>query len=136
MSNLSDYLENELIKHIFRTGTFTKPTGLYVALFTAAPSDPGGGTEVSGGSYARVNNAPGDANWSATDGANGQTSNVGAITFPAPTANWGTVTHIAIFDASTAGNMLWHGALSVARTINNGDQAPVFNAGDLTATFD
>lgn len=135
MSNFSDYLENELIKHIFRTGSFTKPTGLHIALFTAAPSDAGGGTEVSGGSYARVNQAPSDANWAATDGTNGQTSNATAITFPAPTANWGTVTHIGIFDAPTAGNLLWHGALSVARTINNGDQAPVFNIGDLTATL-
>lgn len=130
----SDYLENEIIKHIFRTGSFTKPTNLYVALFTAAPSDAGGGTEVSGGSYARVANNPLDANWAATSGTDGKTSNVGAITFPAPTANWGTVTHWGIFDASTAGNLLYHAALTTSKTVNNGDAAPSFGAGALTVT--
>lgn len=36
MASMSDYLEVELCKHIFRTGSFTKPTALYVALSTAA----------------------------------------------------------------------------------------------------
>lgn len=135
MSAMSDYLEGELRKHIFRTGSFTKPTGLWVALFTSAPSDAGGGTEVSGGSYARVNVAPLDANWTATSSTDGVTSNASAVTFAAPTANWGTVTHFGIFDASTAGNLLVHGALTASRIINNGDAAPSFAAGALTVTF-
>lgn len=134
MSAKSDYLENEIIKHIFRTGSFTKPTNLYVALFTAAPSDAGGGTEVSGGSYARVANNPADANWDATSGTDGHTANTGAINFPTPTANWGQVTHFGIFDASTAGNLLYWGALTTAKTINNGDPAPSFPAGALEIT--
>lgn len=135
MSDLSDYLENELIKHIFRTGSFTKPTVLAVALFTSDPTDADGGTEVSGGAYARVNRPPLDANWSATDGTSGQTQNAASITYAAPTADWGSVTHIGIYDALTGGNLLWSNALTTARTISNGDQAPVFSAGDLTAAF-
>lgn len=134
MSAKSDYLENEIIKHIFRTGSFTKPTGLYVGLFTAAPSDAGGGTEVSGGSYARVQHGPSDATWAATNGTNGQTSNVGDVTFPAPTANWGQATHFGIFDAPTAGNLLYQGPLTTPKTINNGDPAPKFTAGSLVIT--
>ena len=130
----ADYLENEIIKHIFRTGSFTKPTILGVALFTAAPSDAGGGTEVRGGNYSRVDVPPLDANWDATDGSNGLTANTSVITFPVPSANWGTITHFAIFDNTTAGNMLYHGALTTQKTVNNGDPAPTFPAGALTVT--
>ena len=135
MSAMSDYLENELIKHLFRTGSFTKPTALEVALFTVTPSDAGGGTEVSGGSYARVNVPPLDANWAATSGTDGHTDNVADIVFPTPTANWGQVVAFAIFDAHTAGNMLFWGALTTPKTINNGDPAPKFAAGALDLTL-
>lgn len=133
--SMSDYLEVELRKHIFRTGSFTKPSALYVSLHTADPLDAGTGTEVSGGSYARVRRDPLDANWSAPDATGGVTSNSAAITFPAPTANWGTVTHFAIFDASSAGNCIGSGALGASKTINNGDAAPSFAIGALTITF-
>jgi len=136
MSEMSDYLENEVIKHIFRTGSFTKPTTLYVGLLTAAPSDAGGGTEVSGNAYARVACNPDDANWAATSGTNGTTSNVSAINFPTPTpSGWGTVTHFAIYDASTAGNMLFWSPLTASKTINASDTVS-FAAGALTVTFD
>ena len=135
MSAMSDFLEGELIKHIFRTGSFTKPAGLHIALFTAAPADAGGGTEVTGGSYARAQLNPGDANWAAPAGGNGQTSNLVVITFPAPTANWGQVTHAAVLDAASGGNYLLHGALAQPKTINNGDPAPSFPIGSLVFTF-
>ena len=121
MSNASDYLEDNIVKHLFRTGSFTKPTVLAVALFTAAPSDSGGGTEVSGGSYARVSVNPLDANWAATSGTNGQTSNVAAINFGTASASWGTITHFAIFDATSGGNMLVWGALTASKTVGSGD---------------
>lgn len=108
---------------------------VYVALFTAAPSDSGGGTEVSGGSYARVAVAPADANWSAPDATGGLTDNVAAITFPAPTANWGQATHFGIFDRATGGNLLIWGALTTPKTINNGDPAPSFPIGALDITL-
>lgn len=134
MSAMSDYLEGEIIKHIFRTGSFTKPTVLGVGLFTAAPSDSGGGTEVSGGSYARATLNPLDANWAAPAGGNGVTSNSSTITFVTPTANWGNVTHFGLFDASSAGNLLFWGSLTIAKTINSGDTV-TFPAGSLTFTF-
>lgn len=135
MSAMSDYLESQIRAHIFRTASFTKPSALHIGLFTAAPNDAGGGTEVSGGSYARVQRNPADANWTAPDGTGGVTANAAVITFPAPTANWGTVTHWAIFDASTGGNMLLHGELTAPRVISNGDAAPEFPADALQITF-
>ena len=121
MSAMSDYLEGKLIDHIFRTGSFTKPTTLAVGLFTAAPSDSGGGTEVTGGSYARATLNPLDANWAAPSAGNGVTSNLAAITFPTPTGNWGTVTHFGVFDATSSGNLLLWGSLSPTVVIATGD---------------
>lgn len=135
MSNMSDYLEVQLRAHLFRTGSFTKPTVLGVGLFTVTPSDAGGGTEVTGGSYARVNLPPLDANWTAPDATGGLTDNAVAITFPTPSANWGTVVAFGIFDATTAGNLLVWGPISPNKTINNGDPAPAFAIGALDVTF-
>jgi hypothetical protein len=155
MAAMTDFLENKIIDWLFRaqaigiTGASaaagTGPTSLYLALFTATPSDTGGGTEVSGGSYARVAVTSSLANWAGTQaaastvassGTGGTTSNNAAITFPAPTANWGTVTSFAIMDASTAGNMLFYGALTTSKTINSGDAAPSFAAAALTMQID
>jgi hypothetical protein len=134
MSQMSDYLEGQIRAHIFRTASFTKPTALYVALFTAAPSDSGGGTEVSGGSYARVNLAPLDANWTAASGTNGLTDNASAITFPTASGSWGTITHMGIFDASSAGNLLFWGALTASKVVGSGDTFS-FAIGALSVTF-
>jgi len=133
--HLTDYLEGQLINHIFRTGSFTKPTTLAVALFTAAPSDAGGGTEVTGGSYARVAVAPGDANWSAPSAGNGTTDNVGTVTFPQATADWGLATHWGVFDATSAGNLLVWAPLTASRNITTG-ATPSFGAGALTVQMD
>jgi hypothetical protein len=134
----STYLEAEILKHLLRTGSWTKPAAIWVGLFTAAPTDAGGGTEVTGGSYARVQRNALDANWGAPakDGGGlfSTSSNSAAITFPAPTANWGTVTHFALFDASTGGNMLLWQSLSVSKTVNNGDSAPSFAIGQLVVS--
>jgi hypothetical protein len=138
MTQMSDYLEVELRKHIFRTGGFTKPTAIYVGLYTVTPSDAGGGTEVTGGSYARAvsgTSAPLDANWTAASATDGITTNAVDITFPAPTANWGNVVAFGIFDALTTGNLLIWGPLATPKTINNGDPAPKFLAGSLSITF-
>jgi hypothetical protein len=135
VANASDYLEVELRKHLFRTGSFTKPTELWVALFTVTPSDSGGGTEVTGGSYARVQRDPLDANWTAASATDGVTDNAAAVTFATPSANWGTVVAFGIFDASTAGNLLVWGPITPNKTINNGDPAPAFAAGALDVTI-
>lgn len=133
MSAMSDFLEAEIRKHVFRTGSYTKPTDLTIHLYTAAPGDAGGGTEVTGGSYAAVSRPPLDANWTAASSTDGLTDNASDVTYPAPTANWGTVTHVAIKDQVP--NFLIHGALAAAKTINNGDPAPKFLAGALDVTF-
>ena len=143
MSAMSDYLENKLVDQLFRGQTAPTTSTLYVALYTSAPSDAGGGTEVSGGAYARVAVTSSLANWAGTQsagstaassGSGGQTSNNTAITFPTPTAGWGTVTHFAIYDAATGGNELFWGALTIAKTINQADTV-TFPAGSLSITF-
>lgn len=145
MAALTDFAENKIIDALFRAQSLGAPATLYAALFTAAPSDTGGGTEVSGGSYARVAVTSALANWAGTQsagstvastGTGGTTSNNGAITFPAPTANWGSITHVALFDAATSGNMWVYSALTVAKTVNNGDAAPSFAAAALTFQID
>ena len=133
MSAMSDFLEDALRAHIFRTATYAKPTSLTVHLFTAAPGETGGGTEVTGGSYAAVTRAPLDANWTAPDTTGGLTDNAAALTYPSPTANWGSVTHTAIKDESA--NFLVYGALTTPKTVNNGDPAPAFGIGALDVTF-
>jgi len=143
MSAMSDYLENKLIDQLFRGQTAPTTTTLYVGLLTAAPSDSGGGTEVSGGSYARVAVTSSLANWAGTQsaastvassGTGGQTSNNAAITFPSPSATWGTVTHFGIYDASSGGNLLFWGALTISKTINQADTV-TFPAASLSVTF-
>jgi hypothetical protein len=142
MAALSNYIQNKLIiDALFRAQTYTFPSTLYVALFTSAPTAAGGGTEVSGGSYARVAVTSSLANWAGTQGAgttvastgtSGTTSNNNAITFPAPTAAWGVVTSIGVFDAATSGNLIFFASLTTSKTINNGDAAPSFAAAALT----
>ncbi|MCP5246067.1 MAG: hypothetical protein H6937_08995 [Burkholderiales bacterium] len=144
-TSLSDYLENKIIDAFLRGQAFTMPATTYIALATTAGSDAACGTEVTGGSYARVAVTSSLANWAGTQsagsttastGTGGQTSNNNVITFPAPTANWGQVTEFCVFDASTAGNLLFRAALTTAKTINNGDAAPSFAAGALTFQID
>lgn len=106
----------------------------YIGLFSAAPGEGGGGTEVSGGSYARPLMAFAGAT---TDNGPGLTTaaNSAEVLFTTATADWGAVTHFAIFDAVTAGNMVWHGPLATARTVLNGDQFR-FAAGSVSTSMD
>jgi len=155
MAAMSDFLENKLIDWYFRaqalgvTGASaavgTGPTALFVGLFTANPTDAAAGTEVTGGAYARVSVTSALANWAGTQGAasttvstgaSGTTSNNNAVTFPAPTANWGVITGFGIFDALTAGNSQFYGALTTSKTVNNGDAAPLFPAASLSIQVD
>lgn len=144
MSAFSDYAENKIVDHIFRNRSWTVPAAIAVALYTAAPGETGGGTEVTGGSYARVAVGPSDVTWNATQGGtpaaassgtSGQTANAGAVTFPAPTANWGSIVAQGIHDATSGGNLLLYGNLTTPKTVNNADPAPSFAAGALTVTI-
>jgi hypothetical protein len=114
MAAMSNYLENALINATLRNTSYTTPSTVYVGLFTSDPTDAGSGTEVSGGSYARK---------SATFGApsNGASTISSAIEFDQATGSWGTVTHFGIYDASTSGNLLYHGALTASKAIDTGD---------------
>lgn len=114
MAAMSNYLENALINATLRNTSYTSPSVVYVGLFTSDPTDAGSGTEVSGGSYARK---------AATFGApsNGASTINSAIEFDQATGSWGTVTHFGIYDASTSGNLLYHGALTTSKVIDTGD---------------
>jgi hypothetical protein len=129
----SDYLENKLLDHVLGNTAYTAPTTVYIALYTVAPTDSGGGTEVSGGSYARVAITNNTTNFPAASG--GSKSNGTDITFPTATADWGTVVAFGIFDLSTGGNLLYWATLTTSKSILNGDTAK-FTAGNITITED
>ena len=128
MSAMSDYLENAVLDHVLRNTAYTAPTTVYVALFTTSPGESGSGTEVSGGAYVRKAVTFGAA-------ASGQISNSLDLEFDQATASWGTVSHIGIMDASTAGNLLFHGALAVSKAIDSGDIFRIVT-GELTVSLD
>ncbi|MDP1771999.1 MAG: hypothetical protein Q8L15_06920 [Methylobacter sp.] len=142
---LTDYTENLAVDHLLRGQTFSEstPANYYVALYTTACSDSAAGTEVTGGSYARVAIARSTAAWvgthgtttGASSGTNGTVSNAAAATFPAATADWGTVTHWGIIDASTAGNPIICAAMTTSRNITTGS-TPSFAVSALTVQID
>ncbi len=125
----SDYLEDKLLKHTFANTAFTTPGTVYLALYTAAPSDTGGGTEVSGGSYARISCA---FSVSGTDPCTA--TNSSAAEFATATGSWGSVGWVSVYDASTSGNMLAWSALTTAKTVSSGDVFR-FDAEDLDITL-
>ena len=132
MGSFSDYLENELLDHAFKTGAYTQPTNLYIALAKSTITDAHTGTtipsEVSGGSYARkVCNT-----WDAA--AAGAIENSQPVTFAQATADWGVVTDFAIVDKTTLGNILAYGKLNTTKNIQSGDTA-AFATGDLDITL-
>lgn len=129
MAALSDYAEKLLLDWLMTNGSATRPTNWYVALYTAAPNDAGGGTEVSGNGYSRQS-----VTFAAATSGAGTTSNTGDVVFTAAGGSWGTITHIGIFDASTAGNLLWHGALTASKTVADGDTLQ-FSTGNIDLTL-
>lgn len=129
----SDYLENELLDHVLGGADWARPATVYIALYTVAPTDAGGGTEVSGGSYVRKSVTNNATNWPAASG--GAKANGVAITFAKATAGWGTVVDFAIFDAETAGNTLYWGNVTPNKLIETNDTAE-FAIGDLDITED
>lgn len=131
MANMSNYLENQLVDFLFRGGSFTPPATLYFALCTSTPSESSTGStisEISGGNYSRQSLAASSSNWYSTQadttatssGTNGTTSNAVSIAWNSVT--WtGTVTSVAICDASSGGNMLFYSALNSNKTLASGD---------------
>jgi len=127
MAEMSNYLENALINVTLRATSYTAPTTVYVALYTSDPTDADTGTECSGTSYARQS-------VTFSSPSNGATSNSAAVEFPQAGGSWGTITHIGIRDASTAGNLLYHTALDASKTIATGDVFRIAS-GSLTVTL-
>ena len=131
MGSFADYWENEILDHLFGKGSYTPPT-IYIGLSTANPADDASGlTEPSGNSYARV--ATAGADWNAASG--GTIDNANEISFPEASGSWETLTHFALFDAASGGNMLAHGSLSVSKSISSEDTVK-FAAGDLDISLD
>lgn len=133
---MSDYTQENLRDMMFRTDAgFTKPSELWVALFTTATSDNGTGTEVAfGSSYARVQVDPADATWSGSSATDGITDNVNDLSWTIAVSDWGTVSNAALFDQGSGGNMILHNALTASKTINLGDQFKI-NARNLVVTL-
>ena len=134
MSAASDYLENKLLDHTLRNTAYTQPSNLYLGLFKNdsgnAATNLEAGTltdEVSGGSYARETVAFAAA-------SSGSAATNATVTFTTATANWGTITHVAVMDASTSGNVLFWGAVTTSKTIESGDTFQV-SSGNLTISL-
>ena len=127
MAALSDYLENELLDHALGTGSFTAPTNVYLSLYTTDPTDADTGNELSGNGYSRQLITFGAA-------SGGSATNTTQETFTASGGNFGTITHVALHDASSNGNLLFHAELSSSRTVNDGESI-VFAIGDVTVSL-
>jgi hypothetical protein len=124
--SFTNFLETEILDHVFAGAAYTAPSTKYLGLFTAAPGEAGGGTEVSGSAYARQSIA------FTTSGDT--TSNNAAVEFPTATGSWGTITHIGVFDASTSGNLMVYATLTASKAIASGDVFRV-PSGDLDITL-
>jgi hypothetical protein len=130
----SDYLELELLDHVLGGGDFSRPATVWIALYSVAPTDAGGGTEFSAGNYARLSVTNNATNWPAA--AAGLKSNGVEFAFAEATgSNWGTAVAFGIFDAVSGGNLLYWGDLGASKTIDIGDTAK-FPIGDLDITED
>tara|TARA_R110000796_G_scaffold73516_2_gene165336 strand:+ start:241 stop:636 length:396 start_codon:yes stop_codon:yes gene_type:complete len=130
MAALSDVSEKLILDWLMTTGSATRPTAWYVALYTGAPSDSGGGTEVSGSGYARKT-----VTFDAAATPGGTTQNSGDVSWTASGGAYGTVSHIGIHSAvSGSGNLLWHGAMTASKTIADGDTLE-FSTGNIDLTL-
>lgn len=138
MSAASNYLEKKLLDHVLMQATYTQPSGLWIGLFkstvdgatTLANLEAGTiSDEVSGGDYARKT-----VSFAAANSTTGVAATSATITFNEATANWGDITHVAIMDAATGGNVLFYGAVTTPKTIEIGDTFQI-TTGSLTITL-
>jgi len=137
---MTNYLEEQIGGHLFRTSTMAKPTSLHLALFTALPTTDAGsdGVECAAASYDRVSYGPADAAWTAPVDGNGEFYNNYSIVFPTPQEDWGTIVGWGLFDADleTGGNLLIFSAIAANKNVPNGAPAPEFNPGAIKFTLD
>lgn len=124
--SFSNTYETNVLTWALTNSAVTRPTAWYIGLYTTDPGETGAGTEVSGNGYARV---------AATFTVSGDTaSNSADIEFSAATGSWGTITHLAVLDASTAGDVIAYGALTASKAIGTGDILRIA-AGELDITL-
>lgn len=133
MTAMSDFLEDAMI-NLLRGTAITPPANWYLALYTDATDDAAGGTEVSGGSYARAQIPAAAGSFDAPAGTGGDTENTIQIVFPTATADWGAISHWALYDAAVAGNRWFRGAFTVPKTVLTGIR-PVIDPGELDFIF-
>ena len=128
MSAMSDYLELKFLEHVTGTASTSAPSAVYLGLATASLQDDASGTELTGNNYSRkaITFA------SASSGSIASNANV---EFDPATGSWGDVSHWGIFDASSSGNLLFHGSFTSAKTIASGDILKVAS-GSLTISAD
>ncbi len=126
----SDYLENKVLDHVLGGGDYARPASVFLALYTVAPTDAGGGTEVTGGDYARLEVANNDTNFPAA--VAGVKTNGTQIVFAQATASWGTVIAVGVYDA-IAGNLLYWADLDTPKAVAE-DDIVVFDVDSLTFT--
>lgn len=124
--SFTNFLETEILDHVFAGAAYSAPAQHYLGLFTSAPGEAGGGTELSGNAYARQ-----QINFTTSGDT---TSNNAAVEFPTATGSWGTVTHVGVFDAATSGNLMVYATLSASKTVASGDVFRV-PSGDLDITL-
>jgi hypothetical protein len=128
---MSNYWFTHLLNHAFGKETYSAPAHYFVALSTANPLADGSGlAEPVGNNYSRVSTEASD--WSEVSSF--ATENLADVEFPAASGSWGTLTHFAIFDASTNGNLLFFGTLSEGIAVGE-DQAPLFYVGNLVCSM-
>lgn len=129
MSALSDYSENALLNHLLGGPDFVRPANVSFALSLGTTTDAGGISEPGAGGYSRVQVANNVGNFPAA--ASGVKTLPNSFQFPTATANWGTVSHAALYDALSGGNMLWHTALAASASLDNGGTA-IFPANSVS----
>ena len=138
MSAASNYLENKVLDHVLTATTYTAPAARYLALFNNTSGNAAANLEVgtltdetstSGTAYSRK-----AITFAAASG--GSSASNATVTFDTATANWGTITHVAIMDGDTegAGNVLFYGAVTTSKTIETGDTFQV-SSGNLTVAL-
>lgn len=130
MSSLTNYGENKILDWLIRGQSLSPPGAWWAGLLTAAPSDSAAGTECVGDGYARVSVTANLASWAGTQaaasttlstGTSGTTSNNSAINFPTPLAGWGDAGWVALYDASSGGNMWLWAPLNEVKSIFTND---------------
>lgn len=129
----SEFLETQVLGHLFGESTWTKPAALYLAALLATPEDDGGLVEVDAVAsveYVRLQSDPSDSNWLLR--ADGSRINAAALSFAEPLTDWGTVKAIGLFSAATAGNLLAYQLLDEAKALTAGGPLLMFQPGALS----